>query len=347
MSRKQRIGYVLSVGLLLGCVLAAVGLGAIELSPGKMVGIVQAQLGFDPWFSFSDLEANVLLEVRLPRVLTAVVIGAGLACAGAAMQGVFRNPLVDASLIGISAGASLFASLFILFNSVVPWFSWFSKGLTLSCVAFAGASITAMLVVRMAYFQGKLNTAALILGGVAINAIAGAGTGLLTYFADDNELRDLTFWTLGSLGNSTWEKWMILVPFILIPLVLIQTKANELNALTLGESAAAYMGVPIRKTKLILILATTCMVGAGVAFTGIIGFVGLVVPHIVRLTVGPNHRLLLPISAILGACLLTLSDLIARTLLSPTEIPIGIVTALIGSPFFVTMILKNKRTLLA
>jgi iron complex transport system permease protein len=342
---RIRLYIILAVILLSVSIFLGAGIGAVRISLAKMLDIILSSIDHQTRTSFSEVEAGILMQVRLPRVLMAALIGAGLASAGAAMQGIFRNPLVDASLIGISSGASLFASIFILFGSYFTWFHGMAVDFSMAIFSFLGASLTALLVIRISYQYGKLNSTTLILGGVALNAIAGALTGVLIYLADEQELKNLTFWTLGSFGGASWQKFMVLLPLVLIPILLIQRRAFELNAFALGEQAASYMGVSVKKTKLIVVLAATCMVGSSVSFVGVIGFIGLVIPHLVRFVVGPDHKFVLLFSALTGATLLTLSDLISRTILAPTEIPIGIVTALLGSPFFLFLVMKNKKEL--
>jgi iron complex transport system permease protein len=275
------------------------------------------------------------------------VVGLALGTSGVALQGIFRNPLVDSGLIGIASGASLFASAYIMLNSLLPILIIGSVQITMATVAFIGAALTAFLVYRISLFQSKINITVLILAGVALNALSGSLTGLLTYFADDKQLRDLTFWTLGSLSGASWSTFWILFPFVSIPFIILLKTTKSLNAFALGENPAHFLGVNIKRTKIIVLLCSTAMVGACVAFSGVIGFVGLVIPHILRLIIGPNHKSLMPLSALAGGCLVCLADLTSRTLLPPTEIPIGIITSLIGTPVLLIIILKQKRSLFA
>lgn len=294
---------------------------------------------------YTVAQETVFWSLRMPRILFGLLIGVALGTSGVALQGIFRNPLVDSGLIGIASGASLFASGYIMLSSLLPFLIFGSAQLTMAFVAFAGAAITAFLVYRISLFQSKINITMLILAGVALNALCGSLTGLLTFFADDKQLRDLTFWTLGSLSGASWKTTWILLPFICIPFVILLRSTKALNAFALGENPAHFLGVNIKRTKIVVLLGSTAMVGACVAFSGVIGFVGLVIPHILRLIIGPNHNALMPLSALAGALLVCLADLTSRTLLPPTEIPIGIITSLIGTPVLLAIILKQKRSL--
>lgn len=300
-------------------------------------------MNFDP--NFTPAQEHVLWVIRLPRLFLGIVVGIGLATAGVSLQGLFRNPLVDAGLIGIASGATVFASAFIIFNASLPFFLFGSYQFTMASISFVGALITAMLVYRISKSNGKINITLLILAGVAINALCGALTGLITFFADDKQLRDLTFWTLGSVGGANWSALGIVVLFTVIPTAIIIKSAKAINAFALGENTAHYMGVSVNRVKLIIILCSTAMVGAAVAFVGIIGFVGLVVPHIMRLITGPNHKTLIPLSALAGGVLVLLADVLSRTIIAPMEMPIGIITSLIGTPVLLVMILKQKKNL--
>ena len=333
--------------LLVIAVIASLGLGAITIPPKQVISILLSGIGIDTGIPFDDFNENVLLTLRLPRVLLSILVGAALAVSGAALQGIFRNPLVDSSLVGIASGASFFAALYILLGSSIPFLVAGNPALTLAFVAFIGAALTTMLVYRISRFQQTIQITMLILAGVALNAIAGSLTGLMTYFASETELRDLSFWTLGSLGGATWGNIAILTPFVVIPLIVLLRLSGALNAFALGEQSAYFLGVNTKRTKWLTFVASTAMVGATVSFVGAIGFVGLIIPHILRGITGPDHRTLLPLSALSGALLLCVSDLISRTILIPTEVPIGIITALFGTPVLLVIILRQKRQLFA
>lgn len=342
MSKQGIIGLALVI-LLIGCFLVNLSVGNVRVPVSHVFGSFIEQIGIQTGLKVTDLEYQVVSQIRFPRAVYSCLIGAGLAVSGAALQGIFRNPLVDSALIGISTGASLFASLFILFNGLVPWLIFFNEGLSLSMVAFAGGALVAFLVYRLSLSNGEINSLTLILAGIALNALTAALTGLLTYFATDDELRDLTFWTLGSLGSANNDSVWLLLVFTLVPMGFLFSRAKALNVLALGESNAQYMGYRVKTIKILVIVCTTCMVGAAVSMAGVIGFVGLVVPHILRIVSGADHRFLLPFSALSGAILLSVADMLSRTILPPTEIPIGIITALMGTPVFIAIIFKHKR----
>lgn len=341
---KQRSVYFVLLFGLLGTCLVSLRLGTVSIASNQLMHLLFKPFGYSSSVEVSIAQETVFWSIRLPRVLFGVLIGIALGSAGTALQGIFRNPLVDSGLIGIASGASLFASAFILLFSVVPMLVLGSPQLTLATVAFFGAALTALLVYRIALSHGKINTVLLILAGVALNALSGSLTGLLTFFADDKQLRDLTFWTLGSLSGANWTNVSVLTLFVLLPFAVLLRTSTSLNAFALGESQAHSVGVHVQKTKTIVLVCSTAMVGAAVAFSGVIGFVGLVIPHILRLILGPSYTNLLPLSAVAGALLVCLSDLVCRLLLQPVEIPIGIVTALLGTPVLLWIILKQKKS---
>ncbi|WP_437919337.1 FecCD family ABC transporter permease [Sphingobacterium sp. LRF_L2] len=344
---KKRIIYVgLSIGLLLVIVLS-LGMGAMKISLWDVIIILGKPLGFFDRYVVNELHENVLFFVRLPRVILGVLVGAALGISGASIQGIFRNPLAEPGLIGISAGASLFAVLLIgmetlLVVSLAPIFGLY----LLAFGAFTGAALAAVLVYQFSKTEGKPNVATMLLAGIAINALAGALTGLFTYLADEQQLRTITFWMLGSLGGANWPTVIGVLPFIVIPLVVLPFYGRGLNLFAIGESQAEQIGMNPNRIKLAVVLLSTLAVGACVAVTGIIGFVGLLVPHIIRLLGGVDHRLVLPASALLGALVLTVSDLLARILVAPVELPIGVITALLGTPVFLYILYKDKKKIL-
>ncbi|MGF1505892.1 MAG: FecCD family ABC transporter permease [Anaerolineae bacterium] len=333
----------LLAGLLLLIVLLAVGTGAVSIRPLQVVSILLSEVGIEAGVPFEARQQTVLMVIRLPRVVLGILIGASLAMAGAAIQGLFRNPLADPGLIGISSGAALFAALTIVLGSTVlsgvvsllgDW--------ALPIAAFAGGVTATIVIYRLATIGGRTDVATMLLAGLAINALAGAGVGLMVFTATDDQLRDITFWSLGSLGRASWESIGVLLPLILVALVPLPFLGRALNAFLLGEAEAGHLGVPVEQVKTLVVLLVALAVGAGVAAAGSIGFVGLVVPHLVRLALGPDHRLLLPGSALLGASLLVGADLLARTIAVPAEVPIGIVTALVGGPFFLWLLMRSR-----
>ncbi|HEY4091328.1 MAG TPA: iron ABC transporter permease [Luteibacter sp.] len=303
--------------------------GAMTIAPGDIVGAVVR------WLSGEAARGDdgIVLGLRLPRLLLAIVVGAALATGGSTMQGLFRNPLADPGLIGVSAGAAVGAVGAIVLGGKSG--SWI-----IAASAFVGGLVATTLVFLIG--RRRPGVANLLLAGVAINAIAMAGVGLLTYLANENQLRDLTFWSLGSLGGASWGRLGIVVPWIVLPLLLLPRAAAALNALLLGDSEAALLGFRPERLQPLLVGLVALSVGASVAFTGVVGFVGLVVPHLLRMTCGPDHRFLLPASALGGATLLVAADALARTVVAPGELPIGVLTALVGGPFFLWLLLRRR-----
>ena len=330
--------------LLLVAITAGVCIGAVHIGLGQFWSMIANFTGLSHTKLYTDQQLAVLLSLRLPRVLMGALIGAALAVSGASLQGLFRNPLAEPGLIGVSSGATLFAALMIVFggqmlNIMGGIYSYYA----LALAAFTGAFVTTLTVYRMAMFQGKTVITALLLTGIAINAIAFAFTGLLTYLSTDEQLRNLTFWSLGSLGGASWVSLSSAVPFIVVPIICLPFLAKSLNAIALGEVQAAHMGINVNHTKTLVIILATMAVGASVAVAGLISFIGLVTPHILRLAFGSDNRLVIPGAAILGAAALTGADLISRTIVAPAELPIGIVTAIAGSPVFIYMIYSQLK----
>lgn len=275
-----------------------------------------------------------------------ILIGAALAVSGAVMQGLFRNPLADPGLVGVSSGAGLGAITVIVLGStvlgpVVALFGIYALPLT----AFAGGLATTLILYRVATRRGQTSIATMLLAGIALGAMAGAFSGVLVYLADDRQLRDLTFWGLGSLAGATWTKITAAGPIILLALIAAPFMARSLNAMALGEATAHHLGIPVQRFKNVAIVAVAAATGASVAVSGGIGFVGIVVPHLLRLLIGPDHRYLLPASALLGASLLLLADAVSRIIVAPAELPIGIVTAAVGAPFFLWILLRKRGIL--
>lgn len=289
----------------------------------------------------SSDNALIIWQIRVPRTILGVLVGITLSMCGTSMQGLFRNPLADPGLIGISSGAALGAGIAIVLGSLIS-LPAFLEPYLLSVSAFTLGSLVTWLVYKLGQCNGKTNVSTMLLAGIAITALAGAGIGLLTYLADDSMLRKLTFWNMGSLSGATYE---VLYPIIVVTAFLcmmLPFRADSLNALLLGESEAYSLGVNVERLKTELICYTALGVGTAVAVTGMIGFIGLVVPHLVRLIVGSNHRLVFPASALAGACLLLLADIVARIAFAPTELQIGIVTALLGAPFFLYLLIQRR-----
>jgi iron complex transport system permease protein len=340
---KQATIISLLIALLLAAIVCSVCIGAVAISGRELLAIISYRLGGEA-AGFEPQQEAVFWIIRLPRVLLGVLVGASLAVAGASMQGLFRNTLADPGLIGVSAGASLFAVVMIVLEiKVFTALSGLLGFYALSVFAFGGAVMTTLIVYRLSKTGGKAIVTTMLLAGIAINALAGALTGLLTYTATDAQLRSIVFWGLGSLGGASWESVAAVAPFVLLPMIALPRLSKALNALALGESEAAYLGINVKSLKRQVILWSTMAVGSSVAVAGNIGFIGLVIPHLLRLFAGADHKLILPASALLGAAVLTASDLISRTAVAPSELPIGIITAMLGTPFFLWILMKEKR----
>jgi iron complex transport system permease protein len=288
---------------------------------------------------------NVVLQLRLPRVALAILAGAALAMAGAALQGLFRNPLADPALIGVSSGAALGAvSMIVLGGTALHALSDILGNFALPAAAMAGGVAVTFLIYHLAKVEGRTHLALMLLTGLAFNALAGAAIGLLIYSATDTQLRELIFWSLGSLNKANWPQIGAAACLAIPPMLALPWLARPLNALLLGEAEAAHLGVPVQRFKRWLIFLSATMVGATVAVCGTIGFLGLVAPHLIRLAFGPDHRLLLPASALLGASLLLAADIAARAgAASAEELPIGVVTALVGAPVFLGLLWRARH----
>ncbi|MEM1371157.1 MAG: iron ABC transporter permease [Pseudomonadota bacterium] len=319
----------------------SLGIGPTSISLGSLPAVFASVTGIIP-DAASRAEVLVLFDLRLPRTLVAMFVGAALAVAGAMMQGMFRNPLADPGLIGVSAGAALFAIATIaLGDSVLAFWSAFLGIYALPLAAFLGGLATTLLLVIVAARSGTLMMATLLLAGIAFGALAGALSGLIAYASDDRELRDLTLWSMGSLSGSSWEKVYAILPFAIALAVFTPQMIRALNGLLLGEAEAYHLGINVEAAKRQIVMLTAAAVGAAVAVAGVIGFVGIVVPHVVRLIAGPDHRFVLPASAMLGAIIVVVADIIARTIVAPAELPIGIVMAAIGAPIFLHLVLRR------
>lgn len=320
---------LMSISMLV-CMLLAANLGAMPLS---LRTLWQAPL--------SDLAWQIWLTIRLPRVLLAVLTGMALAVSGAVMQGLFRNPLADPGLLGISSGAGLAVALSVVLPLSLPpllalWLP--------SLAAFAGSLVVTLLIFSFSRLaKGQL--ARLLLVGIAINALCGAAVGVLSWLSNDQQLRQLSLWGMGSLTGAQWPSLLVSALLIVPALLLVQTRARRLNLLQLGEEDAHYMGVDVKRTQRQLLVLSALLVGTAVAVSGIIGFVGLVVPHVMRFCLGSDHRWLLPGAALAGAILLLLADTLARTVVIPAEMPVGLLTSLLGGPWFLWQILRQQRGL--
>ena len=286
---------------------------------------------------------TILFDIRLPRILLAIFVGAVLATTGAVMQGLFRNPLADPSLIGVSSGASVGASLMIV---TAGGFIQGSALVGLSLVsigAFVGGFTATLLVYRLATSGMGTSVTTMLLAGIAIGALAGALNSLLSYFSDNDMLRQISLWQMGNLSGASWLKVSIMGVVAILLMGLFPRDSRALNALLLGESEARHLGINVQRVKRRLIVLTALGVGVSVAVAGLVGFVGLIMPHIIRLMIGPDHRWLIPASGLAGAILLVVADSLARVVVIPAELPTGILTAILGAPFFVALLLQQRK----
>ncbi|MEO0734141.1 MAG: iron ABC transporter permease [Bacteroidota bacterium] len=322
--------------LLGACLVGGVFVGAYELTPADLWAVLNGRA--------SSMEHFLVWQVRVPRLLLALVVGAALGCTGAATQGLFRNPLAEPTLIGITSGAMLFAALMLVFSvRLLAGFPAWVQQSSVSLAAFGGALLTTGIVYRLSAGRGRVNVATMLLAGIAIAALASAGTGLLIYHSTDNQLRDITFWTLGSLSGANWTQLAVAAPVVILGTFFLHRDALALNAFLFGEREAAQLGFRVNRVKRRVIVWTALVVGVCISLTGVIGFVGLIIPHLLRLWLGTDYRKLLLFSALLGASFLLVADSLARTLVAPAELPIGILTAFVGAPFFLWLLLRERN----
>ncbi len=317
---------------------ACVMLGALRVPLTDVLGVFDVEV--------NSLGRAVVLNIRLPRVLLATLVGGSLAVAGASLQSVFRNPLADPALIGVSSGAAVGVVGWIVFGSAVAGVTgatllqsdWFFP-----VAAFGGGLIATQIVMTLSRQGPLIDVPTMLLAGIAVNALAGALIGVAIFASDEEQLRTLTMWTLGSLGGATWHVVSIVFLLSIGPLAWLVVQARKLDLILLGEREAGHLGVDVDQLNRRVVVACALLVGASVGFTGLIGFVGLVVPHLLRLVGGPHNRWVIPGSFLLGALTLSVSDLVSRTVVAPAELPIGVVTALFGSPFFLYLIRRSKH----
>ncbi|MFB8380697.1 FecCD family ABC transporter permease [Streptomyces rubiginosohelvolus] len=336
---SRSTAYLLTVGLslalLAGCLLSA-AIGAYNIPLGDVLSSVQHRIGLGGQ-ALDRVGESVLWNVRLPRVALAVLVGASLGCAGALMQGVFGNPLAEPGVIGISAGAAVGAVA-----SIALGLTFFGNW-TITVFAFIAGLATVLLVYALSRSGGRTEVVTLILTGIAVNAFAGALIGLFIFFADNAQITQITFWQLGSLSQATWPKVLAVLPCALAGLVIAPFYSRKLDLLALGERPARHLGVDVERLRIVLVLVVALLTAAAVAVAGIISFVGLLVPHLLRMVNGPGHRFLVPGSALGGALVLVAGDLAARTVAAPAELPLGVLTALFGSPFFFWLLRRTRR----
>ncbi|SDY78952.1 FecCD family ABC transporter permease [Citreimonas salinaria] len=336
LSRARALHWILAGALLLACA-ASLQVGATNVTLTDL--LAKAMRGD----ALSQIERVVLLDIRLPRLAMGGLVGAALAVSGAAMQGLFRNPLADPGIVGVGAGAGLGAILAIVLGAFLPaWLLGLTGNYLTPFAAFLGGWGSTILLYRVSTRHGSTSVATMLLAGIALGALAGALSGILVYIADDRQLRDLTFWGLGSLAGASWAKVLAAGPMIALAIGAALMLGRGLNGLALGEATAAHIGIDVQRMKSVAILAVAAATGVAVAVSGGIGFIGIVVPHLLRLASGPDHRTLLLNAALLGAILLILADVIARVVVAPAELPIGIVTAVLGAPVFLWILLTRR-----
>ncbi|MFC4799366.1 FecCD family ABC transporter permease [Neobacillus sp. GCM10023253] len=327
--------------LLLFSGVISLSLGSANLPLSQVWGILLHQLPFLHSLidsNWPESAEQIILKVRLPRVFLAILVGACLSLAGAGFQGVLRNPLADPYTLGVASGSAVGAAFIILFGYHTSLFgNW-----TIPLVAFVTGLISLLVVLRLANVHGKFKLETIILSGVVVSAFLGSLVSFMVSMSDQ-VVNEIVFWLMGSLALRGWSFTFVLMPYLAIGIVVLLSYGRTLNLFALGERQAAHLGVNIKRTRLVVLVVSTLITAAAVSIVGTIGFVGLVVPHLVRLIVGPDYRLLLPLSVIFGAIYVLWADTIARTLLSPTEIPLGVVTAFLGAPFFAYLLRRSKQ----
>ena len=330
--------------LLIFALVASAGIGAFSFTPARMARFVAEGFG---WLAPNEVETlgrNVFLQLRLPRVLVGALTGAVLGVSGTLMQGLFRNPIVEPGLAGTSAGAALGASLvFVLGGGSALVFTRPLGTLAVPVLAFAGAFVATLVVYRVSSSFGKVNVFTLLLAGIAVNAVCTAGTGFLSYVARDPQARNIIFWNLGTFTTADWRGVQLIGVTFVVCFVGAIRYEKALNALMLGEDAAALLGFDPAKLILRLLVLNTLMVAVATAMVGVIAFVGLVVPHILRILRSSDYRFLVPASALLGAALMEVVDVVARIVVAPAELPIGIITAVVGAPIFLWILLREQH----
>lgn len=344
MQNKLPLYLIISVLLLILLATVALFMGVYDFNGKSALEVLWGVIQNDP--KITPSEKYVIWDVRMSRIVMSILIGSILAVSGTCMQGMFKNPLATPDLIGISAGATLMAAITIVlgayFRHLLPEVLQFSL---LSIAAFIGALVTTFAVYRISSSKGKTNVVIMLLAGVAISALGFSFTGFLIYISKDEQLRDLTFWNLGSLGGATWTKNIILAITMVISYSILIHRGKALNAMMLGEKDAEHLGIPVEKIKRQIVILVALMIGVCVAFSGTIGFVGLIVPYILRLLFKSNYHIILPLSAVVGSLLLLIADTISRTIVAPSEIPIGILTGLMGAPVFIAILIRYKNSM--
>ena len=338
-SKKRNLIVLSALGLAVFVMaLISAGVGQMQISVPEILASIAHSVGLD-WGTLPEQQfaQQALWTIRFPRVVMAIIVGAALAAGGVLMQGVFGNPLAEPSVVGVSSGAAAFACTSIAFGLTI-FGNW-----TTIIAAFLGGLLATALVYLTARHSGRTEVVTLVLTGVAINAIAGACIALMTFLSDTSAREEIIFWQLGSLNGTMWNNVVSAGPIALIGIIFAMTQTRKLDLLALGERPARHLGVNVERLRKEVIVIVAFLTSAAVAFAGVIGFVGLIVPHILRMALGPGHRLLLPASVMGGALLLLVADTVARTLVANADLPIGMLTALVGGPFFFWLIRRTRR----
>lgn len=336
-TRFAALTIALAIALAAVCLLS-LGLGQYALSPAQIVGILLQSIGIDTaWAPKAATDTGVLLGIRLPRLVLGVVVGAALAVSGVLMQAIFGNPLADAGVVGVSSGAALGAAASLTFG-LATFGAW-----TTPAFAFLGGLIAVLAVYLISRTGGRTEIATLLLTGIAINAIGGAGLAFMTFLGTTSSREQIIFWQLGSLNGALWPNVALVAPLVVLGILVAVVVAHQLDLFALGERTARHLGVRVELLRMIVIVTVALLVCAAVAFAGIIGFVGLVIPHLMRMIIGPAHLPLTIASGLGGALLIAAADLVARTAVPLADLPIGMLTALIGGPFFLWLLVRTRR----
>jgi len=338
--QKNRVILLMLVLALAGMIIAGIAVGAVAIPPGEICVILLKRVpavGNLVGAGTAQVHDTIIMTVRLPRVVLAALVGSALAAAGVSLQALFRNPLADPYLIGASAGAALGGCLAILFRPA----SIAGSAFFLPAFAFIGSLGAVLVVFGLARSGKRVAVGTLLLAGIAVGSFLSAIVSMLIFSSSDR-LRQLVYWLMGSLSARDWGHVTMVAPYIAVALFVLLLFTRELNALLLGDESAQYLGVDVEKAKRILLAAAALLTAASVAAAGPIGFVGLIVPHTVRLALGPEHRMLLPAAVLAGAIFLVGGDLLARLVVAPGEIPVGIVTAICGGPFFAYLLWSRR-----
>ena len=335
--------YLIFSLLLIITMLLAIRTGAVNITYREIFISLAKAMGFHPEANIERIQEGLFMQIRLPRVLLCVVIGAGLSVSGALMQGLFRNPIVEPGLIGTSSGAAFGAALiFVVGKSFFAQYSTLLGTMILPLSAFTFSFIATMLVYKLSSSFGKVTVTVMILVGVAINAIAASCTGFLSYIARDPQARSITFWNLGTFSGANWDSVMLVYAVTIPSIFLVLRYSKALNALLLGESEAGYLGIDTERLKTRIIILNTLIVAVGTSAVGVISFVGLIVPHLLRMIKGSDNRFLIIGSALVGAIIMNVADMVSRVIIAPAELPIGIVTSFVGAPVFIWILRRQK-----